>query len=145
MKLTLSGYVIAIDGPWWYRERNMWTALGVSRCSEGGNSLTHNTYGLTSNSTYTVSAHTASDCSDASEFARASPRTSGRIKNSGRPWGVLGGGKPHPLAPSPLQSDREGEWIPAGAGMTDWGRGVGLDCGLRRNDGGLGAVNRAST
>ena len=28
------------------------------------------------------------------------------------------GGGPHPLAPSPSQSDREGVWIPAFAGMT---------------------------
>ena len=32
--------------------------------------------------------------------------------------GEAGGDGPHPLAPSPSQSDREGEWIPAFAGMT---------------------------
>ena len=51
--------------------------------------------------------------------------------------GTIGGGT-HPPAPSPSQSDREGVWIPAFAGMT--GRGEGLDCGLRRNDERLGAM-----
>ena len=53
------------------------------------------------------------------------------------------GGGPHPPAPSPSQSDREGVWIPACAGMM--GRGEGLDCGLRRNDERLGAIYRAPT
>ena len=44
-----------------------------------------------------------------------------------------------------------GFWIPAQAGMTGyakasiWRGGVGLDCGLRCNDEGLGAMNRAPT
>ena len=45
------------------------------------------------------------------------------------------GGGPHPPAPSPSQSDREGVWIPAFAGMTGGGG----------NDGGLGAMNSAPT
>ena len=34
-------------------------------------------------------------------------------------------GGPHPPAPSPSQSDREGVWIPAFAGMTGRGRDGG--------------------
>ena len=49
----------------------------------------------------------------------------------------MDGRGPHPPAPSPT----------FGEGVEGLGRGprMGLDCGLRRNDGGVGAINRAPT
>ena len=46
------------------------------------------------------------------------------------------GGGPHPLAPSPTFGE--------GVEGLEQG-GVALDCGLRRNDDGLGAIHRAPT
>ena len=47
------------------------------------------------------------------------------------------GGGPHPPAPSPTFGE--------GVEGPDRGLRMGLDCGLRRNDEGRGAVNRAPT
>ena len=67
--LILSGYSIAIDGPWWFRELKTAGDPALDRCSSGGSSLRHDTWGLTKNSTYTVSAHTATNCTAASKIA----------------------------------------------------------------------------
>ena len=75
ISLTLSGYSIAVDGPWWFRELEIVGSTPnpnpIDRCTSGGNSLTHTTTGLIPGDGYTVSAHRgdgANTCTDASKI-----------------------------------------------------------------------------